>query len=172
MQRTLCTRCKKNLAVVFVARVEGGETKNEGYCLKCARELGIGPINDLIRQMGISESDLENMSESLTAIAEESADLFPTAEDSEEGNNTATFPFLDKLFGARPPEGAPAEPAKGQAGQGEEKKEKSKHKFLDAYCTNLNRKAMSGQVDRIVGRSEEISRVIQILNRRQKNNPC
>ncbi|MBO5646396.1 MAG: ATP-dependent Clp protease ATP-binding subunit, partial [Clostridia bacterium] len=170
MQRTLCARCKKNLAVVFVACIEDGETKNEGYCLKCARELGIGPINDLIRQMGISDADLENMSESLTTIAEENSELFPTAEDSEDGNNTATFPFLDKLFGARPPqEGAPAAPAQEPAAKDGEKKEKSKHKFLDAYCTNLNRKALSGQVDRIVGRSEEIARVIQILNRRQKN---
>ena len=171
MQNIVCSHCHKNLAVVFVTRLENGESRNEGYCLKCARELGIGPINDLMKQMGISDDDLDHMTEGLTNIAEENESLFPTSDDTEEGNNTATFPFLDKLFGARPNE-AGADPQAGTAEGDGEQKAKSKHRFLDAYCTNLNAKALSGKVDHVVGRDEEIYRVTQILNRRQKNNPC
>ena len=175
----ICARCKKNIASVFITRLENGETKNEGICLKCAKELGIKPVSDMMEKMGISEDDLENMSkEMMTALsAVNEGDTPVSAED--DGNedhttNAATFPFLDKLFGQgrlpadpnavrppQPPKGAPQDP-----------KQKKKYKFLDTYCVDLNEKARQGKLDRIIGREEEIERVVQILNRRQKNNPC
>ncbi|MBQ1224321.1 MAG: ATP-dependent Clp protease ATP-binding subunit [Oscillospiraceae bacterium] len=175
----ICARCKKNIASVFITRLENGETKNEGICLKCAKELGIKPVSDMMEKMGISEDDLENMSkEMMTALAAvNDGDTPDPAEDTDGDDrttNAATFPFLDKLFGQgrlpadpgavrppQPPKGAPQDP-----------KQKKKYKFLDTYCVDLNEKARLGKLDRIIGREEEIERVVQILNRRQKNNPC
>ncbi|MBE6937073.1 MAG: ATP-dependent Clp protease ATP-binding subunit [Ruminococcaceae bacterium] len=175
----ICARCKKNIASVFITRLENGETKNEGICLKCARELGIKPVSDMMEKMGISEDDLENMSkEMMTALSATSE--APSADDDSDSDedrttNAATFPFLDKLFGqgrlpADPSQSAPR-PEQGQA-PSKDGKQKKKYKFLDTYCVNLNEKAASGRLDRIIGRDEEIERVVQILNRRQKNNPC
>ena len=187
MHPTLCTRCKKNVAVVFITKIEGGETKNEGLCLKCARELGIKPVDDMMKKMGISDEDLESIStEMMSAFggAEEPDGLAPASDegdgDSEEDEGrTATFPFLNKLFGSSSDSAPDRDPiqrggaakedktaAKAERGQGQ------KRKFLENYCISLTRKAQEGKLDRIVGRSNEIERTIQILNRRQKNNPC
>ena len=181
MRPTLCSRCKKNYAVIFITKIENGETKNEGLCLKCARELGIKPVDDMMQKLGISDDDLDSMTNEMMNAMGSGDDLVPAgdqdsgAEDEEdEDGRTATFPYLSQLFGnqERPakPEGNP-NPGGGQdARRGGGKK--NKRKFLETYCLNLTRKAKEGGIDRIVGREEETERVIQILNRRQKNNPC
>ncbi|MBQ4624886.1 MAG: ATP-dependent Clp protease ATP-binding subunit, partial [Clostridia bacterium] len=182
MKTTICSRCKKNIAVLFVTKIENGVTTQEGLCLKCAKELGLKPVEDIIARMGLSDDEIENinndMMESLGS-AEDIADLITSGgEDntSEDGTrNTATFPFLDKLFGAHGSDGMPANPPPPppkRDGSGEKNQKAPKHKFLDQFCTNLNEKAKAGKIDNIVGRATEIERVIQILNRRQKSNPC
>lgn len=182
----VCARCKKNIASVFITRLENGETKNEGICLKCARELGIKPVSDMMEKMGISEDDLENMSkEMMTALSAandgDENGIVPSeqSDDSQEdrSTNAATFPFLDKLFGqgrnmSSESGGGPLPGQKAPSSDSKDAKQKKKYKFLDTYCVNLNEKASSGKLDRIIGREEEIERVVQILNRRQKNNPC
>ncbi|MBQ3135223.1 MAG: ATP-dependent Clp protease ATP-binding subunit [Oscillospiraceae bacterium] len=178
MQPTICSRCQKHVAVVFITKVENGTAKNEGLCLKCAKDLGIKPIDDMMRKMGISDEDLENLTtEMMSAFggAEGQDSLLPNAtEDGDEDDGrTATFPFLNQLFGGSAP--APQEPVREESHQnrsGEGKPQKSKHKFLDSYCINLSRRAAEGKLDRMIGRDRELERVIQILNRRQKNNPC
>ncbi|WP_367926181.1 AAA family ATPase, partial [uncultured Ruthenibacterium sp.] len=184
----LCVRCKKRPAIVFIQKMEAGQAKAEGYCLSCARELGIKPVDDLMKQFGISEQDLENMEERFAGMME-NGDMDPSAmmqqmmgispdemeqqgEDADEDSENftpggaGTFPF--GIFSNR----------KEQSEDGEEKKnprarEKGKkRKFLDNYCENLTQKARDGKVDRIIGRDREIYRTIQILSRRQKNNPC
>ena len=184
MQPTLCSRCKKNVAVVFVTKIEGSETKNEGLCLKCARELGIKPVDDMLKKMGISEDDLENLSNEMMSAfggAEGLDGIMPREESGEEDDDddgrTATFPFLNKLFGnagGNPQPNGQNQPNQNEAPRGDSKaKEKgSKRKFLENYCISLSAKAAEGKLDRIVGRGNEIERTIQILNRRQKNNPC
>ena len=184
MKPTLCSRCKKNLAVIFITKIENGNTVNEGLCLKCARELGIKPVDDLMQRMGITDDDLENLSGEMSdalgglgMIASQQEQPDSDEDDEEQESQTATFPFLNKLFGNAGNE------SKLPAEQDEEKKEQApkekpagkgqkRHKFLDTYCQNLTRKARDGQLDRIVGREVETERVVQILNRRQKNNPC
>ncbi len=181
MQPTLCSRCKKNLAMIFITKIENGKTINEGICLKCAQELGIKPVNDMMEKMGITPDDVEAMTgELMNALGGEEG-LVPTGEDEDntEDGKTATFPFLNRLFGNP---GSPGNP--GGAGEGgpafgapntrERDKQKggNKRKFLENYCISLTRKALEGKIDNIVGRDTEIERVIQILNRRQKNNPC
>ena len=185
MKPTLCSKCKKNLAVVFITKIENGQTNNEGYCLKCARELGIKPVDDMISRMGLSDDDLENLNgemgdmmnglEGLLNPGEKDED----GEDDEQDSQTATFPFLNKLFGnAANNENADNLPARDERteqkprGDKPNGQKKQKHKFLDLYCQNLTQKARDGKLDRIVGRDVETERVIQILNRRQKNNPC
>ena len=179
MQPTLCSRCHKNVAVIFVTRIEGGETKNEGLCLKCAKELGIKPVEDMMKKMGISEEDLEGLTNEMMSAfggAEGMEGLAPQPDDEEEDDEgrTATFPFLNKLFGSQPA----SEPPSGEQTrqQREEKtagKERQpKRKFLENYCISLTSRAQEGKLDRIVGRDSELERVVQILNRRQKNNPC
>ncbi len=179
MQPTLCSRCKKNVAVVFISRMnEKGEPVNEGLCLKCAAELKLPQVEEMMRRMGITPEDLENLnSEMMQAFggAEEMEDMMdPGMEDEdEESGKTATFPFLNRLFGGS---GAPAEKNDAPAGEGKERKEKrkgdKKHKYLDNYCINLSQRARDGKLDAVIGREQEIERVVQILNRRQKNNPC
>lgn len=183
MKKTLCSRCQKNLAVIFVTKIENGVTTQEGLCLKCAKELGLKPVEDIISRMGISDEDLENMNnEMLESLGgtENLKDLITSSGDdntNEDGaHNTATFPFLDKLFGAGG-EGVPLSPPKRENNTNTEKAPRNgqqppKKKFLEQFCSNLNAKAASGQIDNIVGRETEIERVIQILNRRQKSNPC
>ena len=186
MKPTLCSRCKKNLAVVFITKIDGGKTVNEGLCLKCAKEMGIKPVDDMIERMGLSEDDLENLNGEMTeamngleSLLSQGHDAEDGSEDDESDSQTATFPFLNKLFGAagQGQDNTPAvpEPEKTESRQrsGDKPNPKNKkHKFLDTYCQNLTQKARDGRLDRIIGREEETERVIQILNRRQKNNPC
>ncbi len=186
MKPTLCSRCKKNLAVVFITKIDGGKTVNEGLCLKCAKEMGIKPVDDMIERMGLSEDDLENLNGEMTeamngleSLLSQGHDAEDGSEDDEADSQTATFPFLNKLFGAagqgQDNTAAVPEPEKTESRQrsGDKPNPKNKkHKFLDTYCQNLTQKARDGKLDRIIGREEETERVIQILNRRQKNNPC
>ena len=177
MQPTMCTRCKKNVAVVFISRLnEKGETLNEGLCLSCAAKLGLPQVQDMMRRMGISPDDLESINgEMMQAFggAEELEAQEDDEQDEEDGENgkTATFPFLNRLFGGAP---APQEPSGGDSRETakKERKTEKKHKFLDNYCINLSQRARQGKLDAVIGREEEIERVVQILNRRQKNNPC
>lgn len=182
MQARMCSRCGKNVAVVFITKLEGGVQKNEGLCLKCARELHIKPVDDMIEKMGISDEDLDNLSgEMMNALngVESLMDmsLDPDGDGDSDGDDdgkTATFPFLNRLFGngsSTPAESgnnsnsAPQQPPK-------EGGKPPKRKFLDNYCINLTDRARAGKLDNMIGREEELERVIQILNRRQKNNPC
>ena len=179
MQPTLCSRCKKNVAVVFISRMnEKNEMVNEGLCLKCAAQLGLPQVEDMMKRMGITPEDLENInSEMMQAFggAEEMNDLPDGGEDEddEESGKTATFPFLNRLFNnGNPPAEQPREG--GSAGQQPPagRKKEQKRKFLDNYCINLSQRARDGKLDAVIGREQEIERVVQILNRRQKNNPC
>ena len=179
MQPTLCSKCKKNVAVVFISRMnEKNEMVNEGLCLKCAAQLGLPQVEDMMKRMGITPEDLENInSEMMQAFggAEElDAPVDEGEEDDEESGKTATFPFLNRLFnnGSNPP--AEQQPSQnGGAGQqGTGRKTEKKRKFLDNYCINLSQRAREGKLDAVIGREQEIKRVVQILNRRQKNNPC
>ncbi|MGN0983908.1 MAG: AAA family ATPase [Gemmiger sp.] len=166
----LCVRCKKRTAVVFVQRIENGKPSQEGYCLTCAKALHIKPVDDLMRQFGMSDQDLESMEERMSSFLQEAAqsgelpegmDLPAEQEDFTPGGSP-TFPFG---FGAGQEKKAEKETKDGKNGKG-------RRKFLDTYCENLTRKARDGKTDRIIGRDREIYRTIQILCRRQKNNPC
>ena len=179
MQPTLCSKCKKNVAVVFISRMnEKNEMVNEGLCLKCAAQLGLPQVEDMMKRMGITPEDLENInSEMMQAFggAEElDAPVDEGDEDDEESGKTATFPFLNRLFnnGSNPPaeQQPPQNGGTGQQGTG--RKTEKKRKFLDNYCINLSQRAREGKLDAVIGREQEIERVVQILNRRQKNNPC
>ena len=179
MQPTLCSKCKKNVAVVFISRMnEKNEMVNEGLCLKCAAQLGLPQVEDMMKRMGITPEDLENInSEMMQAFggAEElDAPVDEGEEDDEESGKTATFPFLNRLFnnGSNPPaeQQPPQNGGTGQQGAG--RKTEKKRKFLDNYCINLSQRAREGKLDAVIGREQEIERVVQILNRRQKNNPC
>ena len=177
MQPTICSRCKKNIAVIFITKIENGKTTNEGICLKCASEMGLKPVNDIMNRMGITEEDIENVSNELMQVMEDTRELLPAdGDDQDDTGTTATFPFLNRLFNA------PAHGDESSSTQRDREKrdnrdsqdinKKSKRRFLDSYCISLTQKAIEGKIDRIVGRESEIERVIQILNRRQKNNPC
>ena len=178
MQPTLCARCKKNVAVVFISRMnEKNEQVSEGLCLQCAAKLGLPQVEDMMKRMGITPEDLESLSgEMMQAFggAEELEDV-PDDDggDEDESGKTATFPFLNRLFGGNQ---TPAERQPGDAsGSGREAKggkTEKKRKFLDNYCINLSHRAREGKLDAVIGREQEIERVVQILNRRQKNNPC
>ena len=174
----LCVRCKKRTAVVFIQRMDNGKPVQEGYCLTCAREMHIQPVDDLMKQFGMSDQDLENMEERMSSFLQEAADsgMLPTASgeegdlpeeagDDQDGFVPGGSPVFPFGFGAARQNGD----SKGKNG----KKDKApKRKFLDTYCENLTQKARDGKVDRIIGRDREIYRTIQILCRRQKNNPC
>ena len=183
MQPTLCSRCHKNMAVVFINRIENGQSHQEGLCLKCARELHIKPIDDIISKMGINDEELDGLSsemmEAMQNLSGNGDDLMNIENDddsSDDDGKTATFPFLNRLFGAQNAanaennrDSAETERPRGGKDGGERK---SKRKFLDNYCISLTDRARAGKLDRMIGRGEELERVIQILNRRQKNNPC
>ena len=174
MQPKMCTKCKKNIAVVFITKVENGVTMNEGYCLKCARSLGIPQIDQAVKQMGISEDDLDMLADEMSSMFGQ-RDNSDDADDDEIDSQTATFPLLNQLFGGNPnPPAQPQRPAKReeQSEEGKGKKKNKKHKFLDSYCMDLTGRAREGKLDKVIGRDVETERVIQILNRRQKNNPC
>ena len=180
MQPTMCSRCGKNVALVFITKIENGQTKNEGLCLKCARELHIKPVDDVINKMGISDEDLDSITGDMMNALSGVEDMMDVdndgSDDSEDDGKTATFPFLNRLFG-----GPPTPPAQGDGAQnndrqprqdGDKAPKQPKRKFLDNYCIDLTARAREGKLDSMIGREEELERVIQILNRRQKNNPC
>lgn len=179
MQMPICSRCKKNIAVVFISKVENGVTTQEGLCLKCAKELGIKPVDSLMESMGITEDDLENlsgeMSELNDMLPEDISNISMSDVDENDGR-TKAFPFLDKLFNQNNSNSSFNNQTTGDPTGKEEKPKKEKkdkkRKFLNNYCDNLTRKAREGKLDQIIGREQETRRVIQILNRRQKNNPC
>ena len=174
MQPKMCTKCKKNIAVVFITKMENGVTLNEGYCLRCARGLGIPQIDQAVRQMGISEDDLDLLTDEMSNMFGQRDDS-DDADDDEIDSQTATFPLLNQLFGGSPnlPAQPPKPPKKEEtAEEGKGKKKNKKHKFLDSYCMDLTGRAKAGKLDKVIGRDVETERVIQILNRRQKNNPC
>ncbi|MBQ8339045.1 MAG: ATP-dependent Clp protease ATP-binding subunit [Clostridia bacterium] len=173
----MCARCHKRVATVFVTKVENGERKTEGICVKCAAELGLPTdqmMGNVMGKLGITPDMLQNMEEELTGLIQENGGLPSDGDDNEDGGAPAIdFPKIFResgLFGGTKPEGAEKSEEKN------DKKEKAsgekKHKFLDTYCRNLTRRAAEGKLDRIVGRERELARVIQILCRRQKNNPC
>ena len=178
MQPTLCSKCKKNVAVVFISRMnEKNEMVNEGLCLKCAAELGLPQVQDMMKRMGITPEDLEGINNEMMQAfggAEEMEDLpeLPEEDDDEESGKTATFPFLNRLFGGAPSAQNSGGEKKNTARDGKDRKGEKKHKYLDNYCINLSRRAAEGKLDAVIGREQEIERVVQILNRRQKNNPC
>ena len=169
MQPKMCSKCKKNIAVVFITKVENGVTMNEGYCLKCARSLGIPQIDQAVKQMGISEEDLDMLSDEMSSMFGQKDDS-DSSDDDEIDSQTATFPLLNQLFGNTP---APQpRPSRKEEGEPKEKKKSKRHKFLDSYCMDLTGRAREGKLDKVIGRDVETERVVQILNRRQKNNPC
>ena len=179
MQPKLCAKCKKNIAVVFITKVENGVTLNEGYCLKCARSLGIPQIDQAVKQMGFSEEDLDNLSDEMSNMFGQ-IDSGDSDEDDMD-SQTATFPLLNQLFGSAnmpaaqqndPPAPRKEEPQQKQEDGKNPKRKHKKHKFLDTYCMDLTGRAREGKLDKVIGRDVETERVIQILNRRQKNNPC
>ena len=177
MQMPICSRCKKNVAVVFISKVENGVTTQEGLCLKCAKELGIKPVDNLMESMGITEDDLDAITGEMANFGKDMPEDFDMSDVDEDPGQTKSFPFLDKLFGSAPTAfgGSATENSGENAESGDKpKKEKKdkKRKFLSNYCDNLSRKAKEGKLDNVIGRDEETRRVIQILNRRQKNNPC
>ncbi len=175
-KKMICSRCKQRPAVIFVSKIDGEKTTQEGFCIKCASELNIGPIKQMMENMGITEDDLD-------AVSEQFSDLMDNLDDFQLGG-AGTMPFLQNLGNAGSPLGnqdeedfdASAEDEEelsdSQGKQKKKKKRKSKRKFLSSYCTDLTAKARDGQIDRIIGRDTEIYRVIQILCRRTKNNPC
>ncbi|MBQ7345979.1 MAG: ATP-dependent Clp protease ATP-binding subunit [Oscillospiraceae bacterium] len=173
MQPKMCSKCKKNVAVVFITKMENGATLNEGYCLKCARSLGIPQIDQAVRQMGISEEDLDMLSDEMSSMFGQRDDS--EGDEDEAESQTATFPLLNQLFGnaSNLPQKQPDRPAKKEKEpEGDKKKKTKRHKFLDSYCMDLTGRARAGKLDKVIGRDVETERVIQILNRRQKNNPC
>ena len=185
MQPTLCSRCKKNVAVVFISKLDGDKTVNEGLCLKCAKDLGLPQVDDMMKRMGISDEDLETLnSEMMQAFSGvENIEDLPGGDEEdggeEEDGKTATFPFLNRLFSGSDAgrEGTGDESSSGGARGGREKDSRKdakggKRKYLENYCISLTQKAKDGKLDPVIGRTQEIERVVQILNRRQKNNPC
>ena len=167
MEMQMCARCKKRLAVVFITRMENNQTVNEGLCLRCARELGIKPVSDMLGKMGLDDEAIEKMNSEMNDVVESLADA--SGDDGEDGGAPAVdIPKIFQNLGfpmpqrKRPEEGKP----------NEKQKREPKRKFLSTYCQNLTERAKQGKIDRIVGRDRELSRVIQILCRRQKNNPC
>ena len=181
MKKMICSRCKKRPAVIFISKIIDGKTVPEGLCINCAMEMNIGPIKQMMEQMGITEEDVDS-------ISEQFSNMFPDNEgdDSFEPGGSPTMPFLQGLFGdmqsgltvrnESKSEVAPSEPkndkdSKKQNRRSRKEKEK-KRKFLQLYCTDLTAKAKDGKIDNIIGRDKELSRVIQILCRRSKNNPC
>ena len=176
MQPTLCSRCKKNVAVVFISKLDGERTINEGLCLKCAKELGLPQVDDMMKRMGISDEDLETLnSEMMQAMnGVENIEDLPGGEegDEEEEGKTATFPFLNRLFSGGEPSKESAEEGRSERREKKESSKNTKRKYLENYCISLTQKAKDGKLDPVIGRAEEIERVVQILNRRQKNNPC
>ncbi len=192
MQPTICSRCNKNIAVIFLTKIENGQSKNEGLCLKCARELKIKPVDDVIEKMGLTDEELDGLTDEMTNALRDNEGFggmdVGMDSDFDEGK-TATFPFLNRLFGANGKDNIPevvGEPSDDSVEKYERRDERDGHgvgaqqgaqrggkkKFLDNYCINLTERARMGKLDAMIGRESELERVVQILNRRQKNNPC
>ena len=182
MQAAMCSRCGKNVAVIFVTKSENGIQKNEGYCLKCARELHLPAIDDMMNRFGISDDDIEQATEAMAGAFGGLEQLMPQdAEDDGDADSEGkapTFPFF-KMFmnggaGSDPNDHGKTSETDGQSGRSnaQTNQRKGKRRFLDQYCIDLTNRAREGKLDRMIGRHEELERVIQILNRRQKNNPC
>ena len=172
MKPTLCSKCQKNVAVVFITKIENGKSINEGLCLKCAKGLGIKQVDDIVQRMGITDEDLDGLNEEMLSMMQPEGD---EDDDDDIGSRTATFPHMNRLFGnadAITPKDEPQENGKASKDAPPEKQKKQKRKFLDSYCQNLTAKARENALDKIIGRETETERVVQILNRRQKNNPC
>ena len=169
MKIQVCVRCKKRPASVYITRLDGGNSVNEGLCFQCAAELGIKPppVVDMLKKMGIDEDAIQGMNEEINGLMENAL-----VESDDDGSDTGKVPTLNlgELFGL-PMKGQP-DKGQGQKKRPDGKKEDPAKKLLSTYCTNLNEKAAEGKIDRIVGRDREIDRMIQILSRRQKNNPC
>ena len=172
MQPTLCARCKKNVAVIFITKIENGVSANEGLCIKCARELGIKPVDDIMRKMGITDENLDEMNQEMMQAFGGAEELPDGTDDDSEDGRTATFPFLNRLMGNDNGQKSPAEPNRPRGEERGKDPRRDGTKFLSSYCISLTKRAREGKLDRMVGREEEMERVIQILNRRQKNNPC
>ena len=167
MKMQICSRCKKRPAMVFITKIENNQTMNEGLCLACASELGVRPVTDMLQKMGIDEEAIQNMSAEINGLMETG---LVAEDDDSEGTKVPTL-NLGELFGMpMRPDGVGREtPGKKRA---DAKREDASKKLLSTYCTNLNEKAANGKIDKIVGRDREIDRMVQILCRRQKNNPC
>jgi ATP-dependent Clp protease ATP-binding subunit ClpA len=170
------------VAVVFITKIENGKAENQGICIKCAQELGIKPVGDMIAKLGISDDDLDTLSQEMMDALGSMNELMSLPEGSEESDSledegkTATFPFLNRLFGNLPDGVTPEPPPPTRPARDAERRDADPRgkgrKYLESYCVSLSQQAKDGKLDRIVGRSAEIDRVVQILNRRQKNNPC
>ncbi len=167
----MCVRCKKRPAMVYINRVDGDKTSLEGYCIPCARELNIKPVSDMLDNMNIPSEDLEAMSEQMMSMmnGEQSDDDL----DGAEAGGAQAFPFLQNIFGDMAKMAQPSDESDNNDGGTKQKKPKEKkNKYLSTYCTNLTDRARNGELDRIIGRDRELGRVVQILSRRTKNNPC
>lgn len=169
-EKMLCSRCKKNPAVIFISKVDGDKTTNEGLCIKCAMELNIGPVRQMMENMGITEEDLDDFSEQMEQMMDGMDENF-------ELGGASTFPFMQGIMPFQPGSGKQEE-ASGEAKQNKRKDKKKqgakndKRRFLSLYCTDLTERARENKLDRIIGRETEIARTVQILCRRTKNNPC
>ena len=174
MSMELCARCHKRVAVVFVTRIEGDKTINEGICIKCAKELGIQPVNDMLTKMGIDDETLDRMDMDMANMMNNLPDVLPEDdEDDESDDSRAPAVGLHKLFGnimPNPPVNNPTE--KNDTAKINKKEKAVKRKYLDTYCVDLTKRAAAGQIDNVIGREREFARLVQILCRRQKNNPC
>ena len=167
----ICCKCKQRPAVIFVTKMEGEKTTNEGYCIKCAMEMNIGPIKQMMDNMGITEEQLDDMTEQMEQMMESMGDDF-------ELGGASTFPFMQNM--GMMPMDVPEENIKdlngdkkaGPRGKKKQGMKNDKRKMLSLYCTDLTARARDGKLDRIIGRDTEIARAIQILCRRTKNNPC
>lgn len=170
----LCSKCKKRPAVVFLSDMSNPNAEPNGLCLVCAKEMGLKPVDDMLKRMNISDQDIEQMSEQfmdLMALDEESDDAALNDETFDLGTAPA-MPFINKIFGNLAGMQTNKSEEKSETKESKEKPKKKKRRFLEQYCTNLTEKAKAGQIDRIVGRDKELYRTIQILSRRSKNNPC
>ena len=170
----LCSRCKKRIAVIYMTRLENGKTISEGLCLKCAKELGLKPVDDLMSKMGITEDDLDNVNNQMMEAMNELNDGDEDGSGLFEKGGAMPFPFIQNIMGglANPQEQTGEEKKTPPKKDAKNEKDAPKYKFLDNFCENLTQKARDGGMDAIIGREKEIYRVVQILNRRTKNNPC
>ena len=172
----LCSRCKKRPAVVFVANAADTHSEPDGLCLVCAKELGIKPIDDMLKKMNITDEDIELMSDQfMDLMSPDGGDIDDESlnDDTFDLGTAPAIPLMNKIFGFSGGEGKKAEDKGAGVKDGNDKKPKKKRRrFTEQYCTNLTERAREGKLDRIIGRDKELYRTIQILSRRTKNNPC